>query len=195
MFSFRYRDLDIAHKSGFNEAEEGDDYSKHIHYYHELLYFVRGNVIYNIGAVRERPESGDLLVISEGQSHFPEVVTEGENYERYVVKFPDSAIPEYLRAKLRNVRPFFGKLKEGMRIFKKFDIYFSHYGAEDMYTLCLCDIVKLLVDVCRDAAPEKAKRSGLAERMKEYIAQRHGGDIKISTENRIFEIVVYMIKH
>lgn len=168
MFSFRCHGLDIAHKSGFSECAD-EDYSRHIHYYHELLYFVRGSVIYNIGAVKKKLESGDLLVICEGQSHFPEVVDDGENYERYVVKFSDNAIPEYLKAKLRMVRPYYGKLAGGMRIFKKFDIYAETYSQEDMYTLCMCDIVKMLVDICRSAATENAGRPGLAERIMEYI--------------------------
>lgn len=167
MFRFVYRDLDISHKQG-KASEPAADYMNHLHCFNELIFFLRGDVTYHIGAESKKLESGDLLVIQEGKYHFAEVKSDS-GYERYVVKFSDAFLPGYIKEKLKNLKSFYGVFRSGLNIFKRFDLYVDKFCDKDMYTLCACDIVKLLVGICLYPSETDSGNDGLISKLVNYI--------------------------
>ena len=43
MFNFIYKNIDFAHKLD-HASLPSEEYYKHIHYFYEILYFMKGNV-------------------------------------------------------------------------------------------------------------------------------------------------------
>ena len=123
MFYFLHKNIDFAHKID-NPSSPTEDYFKHIHGFNEILYFVRGQVKYTVESETLELREGDLVFIPSGKYHFA-TVDLSVPYERYVFKFSDSLVPEYMREKLANNGSFYSNCKKYEVIFNQFDNYFK----------------------------------------------------------------------
>ena len=47
MFSFVYKDIDFAHKLD-DSTTPSENFERHMHYFNEILYFVKGDVVYHV---------------------------------------------------------------------------------------------------------------------------------------------------
>ena len=130
---------------GFSpEMVSGREYFDHIHKTYELYNFIDGDIEYIIENHRYQLRPGDLLFIKPGEQHFFKVNSERQ-YERRLVNFPESAMPneivERLRAKGRHYAIGGTELEELMR---RFDRHAAGYSGEPLKLLlesCLTELV------------------------------------------------------
>lgn len=166
MFGFTYKDLDIAHKLD-KPSSPTEEYYKHIHPFWEILYLVRGNVEYTVESETKKLCEGDLVFIPYGKYHFA-TVDLSVPYERYVLKFPDSAVPDYVKNKLMEGSAFFTNSKKFGMVFSNLDAYIGNFTDIELYTLCICDIVKLIVLLYHEIQPS-SKRNEFIDELIGYI--------------------------
>lgn len=142
MFNFNFKNLDFSHKLDYASSPK-DEYSKHMHPFVEILYFVSGDAQYNVEGERKKLKSGDCVLIQPGKFHFAEV-NRFVLYERYVLKFPENLFPETIKKKLFAQSPFYRLTQEEINIFKALDNYYSLMNDEDMYIVCISKLLELL---------------------------------------------------
>lgn len=106
MFNFQYRDIDFAHKLN-GHTLPSDDFKKHMHDFYELIFFVRGEVDYTIESKTKKLVPNDIILIPAGSLHYG-VADQHHEYERYVLKFPITIIPESLAKELHEFSGFSG---------------------------------------------------------------------------------------
>lgn len=167
MFSFVKDDLDFAHKLD-KASSPTEEYFKHIHCFNEILYFVQGDADYTVEAETRHLRSGDLVFIPSGKFHFATVNSQVA-YERYVLKFPDSLIPEYALKKLCNANPFYSDSAKYEIIFNLFDQYFKEYSEEELYTIFICEVTKLIVMLCHEPARSVQKNNDFIDELISYV--------------------------
>ena len=92
MFSFVYKDIDFAHKMD-DSTTPSENFERHMHYFNEILYFVKGDVVYHVESESRQLQPGNIVLIPSGKYHFA-VCDLQVPYERYVLKFPDTILPE-----------------------------------------------------------------------------------------------------
>lgn len=145
MLNFIYNDIDLQHK--LDEAGHPSEiFEKHIHPFNELLYFINGNVVYTVEGESRKLEPGDIIFIPSGKYHFASVDVTSE-YERCVLKFPDYYVPQYIKS-IRDSRScFLGNEPTYLNVFKKFDEIKISYSKDEIYTICMCDIIRMLVEI------------------------------------------------
>ena len=121
MFEFVYKDIDFAHKidAASNPTE---NYEKHIHYFNEIVLFVTGDVLYTVETETRKLQPGDIIFIPSGKYHFATVNSDAK-YERYVLKFPDSYVPAYIKEKRNASSCFLGKCKISNACFLLHNLY------------------------------------------------------------------------
>lgn len=141
MFNFNFRHLDFSHKLDYASSPE-DEYEKHMHPFFEILYFVSGDVSYNVEGEKRKLKSGDCVLIRSGKFHFAEV-NKFVLYERYVLKFPEQLIPDNVKPKLYNQPPFYKLTQDQISLFKGLDNYYTMMNDENMYVLCVAKIWEL----------------------------------------------------
>ena len=166
MFSFVSQDIDFAHKLD-NPSSPTEEYYKHIHTFNEILMLVHGNVDYTVESESHRLNDGDIVFIPSGKYHFA-TVDLSVKYERYVCKFPDSFIPEYMRKKLTSGSVFFFNSKKYSVLFNRLDSYYEQFTDEEIYTLFRCEIIKTMVMLCHDVQPA-LKHNDFFDLIIEYI--------------------------
>ena len=95
--------IDYRSKVGFNFRHfltEKDEMSiekhdvNHSHPYHEIYYLVSGEATINVSGMVYKVKKGDVVCIYAFESHSI-VVSQNEDYERYVVEFDASKIPTF----------------------------------------------------------------------------------------------------
>lgn len=145
MLNFIYKDIDFQHK--LDEAGHSSEiFEKHIHPFNELLYFISGNVVYTVEGESRKLEPGDIIYIPSGKYHFATVDTTSE-YERCVIKFPDYYVPQHIK-KIRDYHPSFLRSKQQyVYMFKEFDEMRKAYSNDEIYTICMCNVIRLLVEI------------------------------------------------
>ena len=143
MFNFIYKDVDFSHKVDLIPVK-GRDYSKHAHHFNEVLFFVGGDLNYTVENVTHKLEPGDIVFISTGKFHFLDFNSEA-TYERYVFKFPDSALPSELINKFRKIPVFIPGNKFINDSIKNFDLYSNEKDKETAYMLFICELIKILL--------------------------------------------------
>lgn len=74
-------------------------YALHCHTFHEVYYFVRGDVSYLVEGVSYVPAPHSLLLMASGVFHGMQVVSDAP-YERYTLHFDAGWLPEALRGVL-----------------------------------------------------------------------------------------------
>ncbi|MGN1104142.1 MAG: helix-turn-helix domain-containing protein [Candidatus Coproplasma sp.] len=149
MFSFICKDIDFAHKLD-KPSSPTEEYYKHIHPFNEILFLVRGNVDYTVESETRRLAEGDVVFIPSGKYHFA-TIDLSEAYERYVCKFPDSLVPDFIRKKMQKSSSFFSGNSALSVLFSQFDAYHNNYSEEEQYVMFISEIKKVMVTVCHDA--------------------------------------------
>lgn len=172
MFRYLYRDLDYSHKSDRASSPE-DEYSKHLHPFNEIVFFVSGKVDYTVESQTKRLEPGDLIFIKAGKFHFAQV-DKGFDYERYVIKFPDAILPPHLAEKAAGLSPFLSGKEFLDSVFRPMDSYLAQtsLSQEDKHSLLVAETTKLLV----------------------YLPQNHSKEIPI-TDSLTSDIIFYVESH
>ena len=182
MFRFLYNNIDFSHKLG-TASLPMDDYNKHLHTFNEVLYFVRGTVKYNVESESRTLTEGDLVLVRPGKYHFAEVQNNDE-YERYVLKFPDSVLPRYLSDKLSKQGAFIGNVKKYGVLFNSLDSYVDNFSPEDVYTLFVAELTKLLVLLCKEQSVATTHRDDFVSRLVDYIDENVSEPISLDTLSR-----------
>ena len=100
MFSFVYQNIDFAHKLD-GHTTPSSDFTKHMHDHYELLFLVRGNIDYTIESETKKLSENEIVLMAPGMLHFG-IVDPSTPYERYVLKFPTTLLPEFLLKKIEN---------------------------------------------------------------------------------------------
>lgn len=148
MFSFVFGGIDFAHKLD-QKKKPSENYEKHLHYFYEIVFFVRGKVNYHVEGESRRLNNGDLVFIGAARNHFAEVNPE-ESYERYVLKFDESLVAPSIRKRLRDIRVFHTAAPSIISIFSELDEYYGAYSIDEMAVLFRCELEKLLVFLLND---------------------------------------------
>lgn len=184
MFHFCYKNIDFSHKLG-TASEPAKDYNKHLHTFNEILFFQRGEVKYTVESQSENLTEGDLIFIRPGKYHFAEVRNE-QQYQRYVLKFPDSVLPAYLVARLRERDAFFGNAAKYSLIFNQLDTYFDNFSVEETYSLFVCELTKLLIMLCREDCVSSAHSDDFVAKITDYIDTHIRQSISLESLSREF---------
>lgn len=184
MFNFIYKNIDFAHKLGI-ASEPANDYNKHLHTFNEILYFVQGDVRYNVESESKKLQEGDLILIRPGKYHFAEV-GEQSRYERYVLKFPDAALPSYLVQKLKKRSFFFGNVKKYALLFNQLDSYYENFTEEETYTLFICELTKFLIMLCKEDSVAATHSNDFIGKLTDYIDENLHESISLESLSRHF---------
>ncbi len=171
MFKFEYKELDFAHKLD-NATSPEDQYTKHMHAFVEILFFVSGQVTYNVEGEKRVLKPGDCVLIQPGKLHFAQV-NHDILYERYVLKFPEKFIPKHMKSFFLHSTPFFRISQDGTNLFKSLDIYYQMVNDEDMEIICFSKLMELFVLLKNSHEKEQSyDRSSVVTEITEYI-QNH----------------------
>ena len=168
MFSFTYGNLDFAHKID-DCSSPTEEYFKHMHAFAEMLYLVSGDVTYTVESETRRLGPGDLVFIAPGKYHFATVNLSQSPYERYVLKFPELLIPEYLKTSLFAHAPFFAPSDSYGDIIKGLDGYEENFTPEETNTLFSGELCKLLVFMNRAASSERQNTNEFIDKIITYV--------------------------
>lgn len=179
MFRFQHNNIDFSHKLG-TASLPIDDYTKHLHTFNEILYFVRGTVKYNVESESKILTEGDLVLVRPGKYHFAEV-HDNDEYERYVLKFPDEILPKNLSAKLGKQRSFFGNVKKYAVMFNSLDTYVDNFSDDDTYTLFVAELTKLLVLLCKEQSVETIHNDDFVSKLVDYVDENIQENISLDT--------------
>lgn len=167
MFNFVYKNVDFRHKLD-KASEPTENYFKHLHYFNELLYFVKGDVRYTVEGETKILNEGDIVLITSGKYHFATVNTDVP-YERFVLKFPNEVLPSFLVDKLSAYGPFFGNQKKYSTVFNQMESYFGNYSDDELLTLFLCETVKMLIMLCQEPLFSLNQPRGIIADLVDYI--------------------------
>lgn len=180
MFSFVYKSLDFAHKLD-KASEPTEDYGKHLHYFNEIIFFVKGDVEYTVEAETRRLSEGDIVLIQSGKYHFA-TVNSDVDYERYVFKFPNEILPDYLLENIKEFTPFFTNTIRFSMNFSQFETYFGKFSDEELHTLFACDLLKILIMLCRQPAGYSLNQSdGIVKRIINYIDENISSPLSLES--------------
>ena len=168
MFSFAIKNIDFSHKLDYASSPK-DEYAKHMHPFLELLYFVSGDVTYNVEGEKRKMKPGDCVLIQPGKFHFAEV-NRSVLYERYVLKFPETLVPDHIRSSLFYRSSFYHLTAEEIAVFRSLDNYYSVMTDEDMYIICVSKLWELfaLLNNTKQSTQEEEKQS-VVTRIVHYI--------------------------
>ena len=168
MFNFVHKTVDFAHKLD-KPSSPSEEYFKHIHYFYEIIFFVKGKVNYTVESETRKLTEGDIVVISPGRYHFAEVDL-SVPYERYVLKFPETVIPECVKSTLANGSSFYCNCKKFGGMFSQFDNYIDLYSEDELYSLFLCDVAKLMIMLCHeDSSAPAGKNNEFIKAIVDYV--------------------------
>lgn len=180
MFSFVYKSLDFAHKLD-KASEPTEDYGKHLHYFNEVIFFVKGDVEYTVEAETRHLAEGDIVFIQSGKYHFATVNSNVE-YERFVFKFPNEILPDYLLEQTKSCNPFFTNTMKYLINFNQFETYFGNFTDDELHTLFTCDIIKILIMLCRQPAGYSLNQSdGMVKQIIDYIDENISASLSLET--------------
>lgn len=180
MFSFVYKDIDFAHK--YDEPNsDSEQYGKHMHPFVEILYFISGNISYVVENEKRKMKPGDMIYIQPGKFHFADI-DQKIGYERYVLKFPETLIPNHIKNNLKHRSCFFHLNSEQINLFKTIEHYSLVMKKEDMYLICLAKLYELfaLIDNSHQFIETKGKENTL-NRIIEHIENHLEENINLTS--------------
>ncbi len=187
MFNFVFKEIDFAHKLDY-AASIKDEYTKHMHPFVEILYFVSGDVTYSIDGKKVKLKKGDCIFIKPGSFHFADV-NRNILYERYVLKFPEILIPVDIKEKLYNSNCIFNLKQKENEILKPLDKYYSSLNDEEMRIICIAKLLELLVALISEKKEsDNESTSSLIEKIISYIDDNIEENISI---NELSECLSY----
>lgn len=168
MFGYVHNAIDFAHKLD-KASSPKEDFFKHIHYFYEILFFVKGTVNYTVESETYRLNEGDIVVIPPGRYHFA-TVDLSVPYERYVLKFPESVVPDCVREKLAKDSFFYRNCKKFGGMFSQFDSYIGSYSDEELYSLFLYETGKIMIMLCHeDTTSSIGKNNEFIKKIIDYV--------------------------
>ncbi len=171
MFHFSYKNIDFAHKLDRASSPE-DEYWKHMHPFNEILFFVSGSVTYTVENETKVLEPGDCIFIRAGKYHFA-TVDKGVNYERYVIKFPDSALPKCVVDKFA-VLPLFSRPAFVTQRFITTSNDFiddDKLTDDEKYVLTLSNLSKFLIYMNPDENPCIKGKESIVSLVSKYVGE------------------------
>ena len=83
---YRYKDTDLTLEHTFSRIPDQSKFALHAHQWVEIYFFVRGAGIFHIEGSAYPLQSGDLLLMQSGESHYIEL-DKSQPYERKVLHF------------------------------------------------------------------------------------------------------------
>lgn len=185
MFNFVYKEIDFAHKLDYASSPK-DEYIKHMHPFVEILYFISGDVIYSVDGKKIKLKKGDCLFIKPGSFHFANV-NRNILYERYVLKFPESLIPNNLKDELFSNNCIFNLKNIEDEIFKSLDKYCLFLSEENMRIICISKLLELLVVLTSSTSKkEEKKTSSLINNIVNYIDEHIEDNVTIDQLSNVF---------
>lgn len=129
MFRFDYRDVSFAHKDAYTSSPK-DEFTKHMHYFYEILYFIRGEAEFHVEDRVRVLAPDDIVLIKPGQFHFADI-NAALPYERYVFKLPGEALPKYLCQRLNQCGNFFSSSRDLLPLFERLDAAYEQFEEEE----------------------------------------------------------------
>lgn len=183
MFSFVYKSIDFAHK--LDPCSPTEEYYKHIHYFYEILFFVRGNVQYTVESETKQLKEGDIVLIQPGKFHYA-TVDLSVPYERYVLKFPEHLIPENIREKVTGKNSFYSNTKKYEVVFNQFDAYQQKFSDDELYLMFLCETLKLIVMICHEPVQSEKKHGVFIDSIIDFIDANIKNPISMQTLTKEF---------
>ena len=185
MFQFIYKDIDFAHK--LDEASNPtESYEKHIHYFNEIVLFVKGDVVYTVETESRKLQPGDIIFIPSGKYHFA-TVDSNSQYERYVLKFPDEYVPDYIKERREYSSCFLGNANRHFDVFKEFDELRKSYSNEELYAIYTCATVRLLVELYHNTlSPIQKEAPKIVGLLISYINENLDKKITLDSLNKVF---------
>ena len=185
MFQFIYKDIDFAHK--LDEASNPtENYEKHIHYFNEIVLFVKGDVVYTVETESRKLKPGDIIFIPSGKYHFASVDSNSQ-YERYVLKFPDDHVPEYIKLRREYTSCFLGNAQRHFNVFKEFDELKKSYSNDELYAIYMCETIRLLVELYHNSlSPIQKEAPKIVGLLINYINENLDKKITLDSLNQIF---------
>ncbi len=186
MFSFVSGGIDFAHKLDAASLPT-ESYYKHVHAFNEIIFFVEGDVDYTVESETRHLFPGDLVLISPGKYHFA-TVNSAVRYERYVLKFPNSALPKFLAERVVRLGPFFGGLKGQSSLFNRFDSYYDYgnFSEEELVAMFISDVVKLLIMLSKEPADTPRQTNAVIAEMVKYIDENLALPISLDSLSEVF---------
>lgn len=167
MFSFENETFDFAHKLDKPNAPT-EEYYKHIHFFNEILYLVHGDIDFTVEAETRHLKEGDLVFIPSGKYHFA-TVNSKVLYERYVLKFPDKYVPDYVKQKLSEGSFFFFNSKKYSMVFNMFDGYVQEYNRDELHVVFAAELIKLMTMLCHEPLQNVEKHEDFISQLTNYI--------------------------
>lgn len=169
MFSFQFQDIDFAHKLD-RASSPKDEYLKHMHPFIELLYFVSGKVTYNVEGLTQELKPGTMIFVAPGKFHFA-TVNKGVNYERYVLKFPSSLLPDYLYQELKEADVYSHPQLYPDNFFDRldYDASLTRLNNVEKRELFLCDLIRFLLLKSKDMNKRVDEKETLVQKIIFYI--------------------------
>lgn len=144
VFNFNCKNIDFAHKLD-GHTLPSDDFQKHMHDYYELLYLVRGNIDYTIESESKRLNAGEIILVAPGFLHFGSV-DPNFPYERYVLKFPSTLVPDFVLRKLNSFK-FCGIIPKMRVMFEEFDEIYVNNDNDERYLLMVSQLFRILISI------------------------------------------------
>lgn len=170
MFNFVYKNIDFAHKID-PASQPKENYSRHLHYFNEIIFFVKGDVKYTVENKTKNLEEGDIVLIPSLNYHFATVNSKTE-YERYILKFPSEFLPSHLIDKMKSGggEPFFTAQKKYSTIFSQLETYYyGNFSDDDLYALFLCELVKMLILLYKEPTYSPTQPRSFISELIDYI--------------------------
>ena len=125
-----------------------DMFDDHYHTEFELLYFIRGNADLFIEERRYRGVSNALMVVKPGDHHYLHI-NDASCYERIVIRFDASELPDILRERLDLLAPVYDiRNTELARLFLRLDDQCTLVNGELRQELLKCSLTELLIYLC-----------------------------------------------
>ncbi len=167
MFKFVNDTFDFSHKIDYPNKPT-QEYKRHIHFYNEILYLVSGDVDFTIETETRHLKEGDLVIIPSGKYHYATVNPEVQ-YERYVLKFHDRFLPDYVKDKLATNHTLFPCGKKYQATFNMFDEYMLEYNENELHVIFAAELIKLMTLLCHESMQKTEKHDDFLTQLTDYI--------------------------
>ncbi len=167
MFRFDYKNISFCHHLNV-DPYTNTIFEKHMHPFNEIVFFLSGSLTYNVESESKVIEKGDLVLVPSGKHHFAEV-DPTVDYDRYVLQFPDSVLPEYLQTKIREIQSSFTNSVLFKESFDNLDFYYNNYDNEERYILFISELCKLLIRIVKEGKTRNVVRNQSVDELVKYI--------------------------
>ena len=165
-YRFTYRDI---------ESPQKNEFSRHMHHYYEILFFLEGDVSYVVEDKVYQLRPYDLLLITSTKYHFANIQSPAR-YRRYVIDFTPAYTEEKLLKDVYSKGKYF-HLDENSEILRVFETLrdFSQNPLEPYNELvCRTLLTEILLHLARlqtsENTPSDTVSSSVCSPIVEYIS-------------------------